>query len=251
MRINIDLHTCIKMAKKSAIWNFFTVAEDTRYAVCNECKTSVARGGKNTKAFNTTNVLYHLQTKHTEVYSLYERQKAAKESQKDKIETPTSYQMSLISSFQSCRVWDINDSRSVRIHQKIGEFIAVDCQPLSVVRDVGFVRLLKSLESRYSIPSRKYFTNTVLPKIYEGVKAEVVKEVDKAVWLSFTTDIWSTDISNESLLSLTTCWLSESFEKRLLFCVLRNCLNHILGSMFCLNANTHLVTGKLQMIEYM
>ena len=88
----------------------------------------------------------------------------------------------------------------------------MDCQPLSVVSDVGFVRLLKSLESRYSIHSRKYFTDTVLPKIYEGVK--VVKEVDKADWLSFTTDIWSTDISNESLLSLTTCWLSESFEKK-------------------------------------
>ena len=93
MRNNIDLHTCIKMAKKSAIWNFFTVAEDTQYAVCNECKTSVARGGKNTKAFNTTNLLYHLQTKHTEAYSLYERQKAAKESQKEKTETLTSYRL--------------------------------------------------------------------------------------------------------------------------------------------------------------
>ena len=46
------------------------------------------------------------------------------------------------------------------------------------------------------------------------MKAEIVKEVDKADWLCFTTDIWSTDISNESLLSFTTHWLSESFEKK-------------------------------------
>ena len=63
--------------------------------------------------------------------------------------------MSLVSNFQSCRVWNINDSRSVCIYQKIGEFIALDCQPLSVVSDVGFVRLLKLLKSRYSIPSRE------------------------------------------------------------------------------------------------
>lgn len=120
--------------------NIFPVDEDTRYAVCNECKTSVARSGKSTKTFNTTNLLYHLQTKHTEAYSLYATQKAAKESQKEKIETPTSNQMSLDSSFQSCHVWDINDSRSIRIHKKIVEFIALDCQPLSVVSNVGSVR---------------------------------------------------------------------------------------------------------------
>ena len=97
--------------------------------------------------------------------------------------------MSLVLSFQSCHVWDINDSRSICIHQKIGEFIALNCQPLSVVSDVGFVRLLKLLENIYSIPSHKYFTDTVLPKIYKGVKFEIVKEVDKADWLSFTTDI--------------------------------------------------------------
>ena len=62
----------------------------------------MARGGKSTKTFNTTNLLYHLQTKH--------------------------------------RVWDINDSRFICIYKKIGEFIALDCQPLSVVSDVGFVR---------------------------------------------------------------------------------------------------------------
>ena len=113
---------------------------DTRYAVCNECKTSEASGGKSTKTFNTTHLLYHLQTKHIEAYSLCATQKTAKESQKEKIETPTSNQMSLESSFHSCRVWDINDSRSICLHQNIGEFIALDCQPLSVVSDVGFVR---------------------------------------------------------------------------------------------------------------
>ena len=34
---------------------------------------------------------------------------------------------------------------------KIGEMIAVDCQPLSIVSDPGFVRLLGTVEPRYQI----------------------------------------------------------------------------------------------------
>ena len=49
-----------------------------------------------------------------------------------------------------------------------------------MVSDVGFVGLLKSLESRYSLPSRKYFIDVVSPKIHNGVKSKIVKEVNKA-----------------------------------------------------------------------
>ena len=33
-------------------------------------------------------------------------------------------------------------------------------------------------------------------------------------WFSFMSDIWSTEVSNDSLLSLTAHWLTESFEKK-------------------------------------
>ena len=35
--------------------------------------------------------------------------------------------------------WDINDSRAQNIHTKMGEMIALDYQPFSVVEDVGFL----------------------------------------------------------------------------------------------------------------
>ena len=60
-------------------------------------------------------------------------------------------------SLQECddrvRQWNINDDRSQRIHKRIGEMIALDCHPFSFVNV-----FLRELELRYSLPSRRYFT---------------------------------------------------------------------------------------------
>uniref|UniRef100_A0A1X7UI74 Uncharacterized protein n=1 Tax=Amphimedon queenslandica TaxID=400682 RepID=A0A1X7UI74_AMPQE len=93
--------------------------------------------------------------------------------------------------------------------------ISIDSQPFSIVTDVGFVCLLKAMESRRSLPSRKYFTEMVIPSIHRGIEGEVWKEIAGVKWyLSFTTDIWSTSVSNDSLLSLTAHWLNNNFERK-------------------------------------
>ena len=45
--------------KRSPIWDYFKVGEDTKFAICNACGQSISRGGKTTKTFNTTNLVYH------------------------------------------------------------------------------------------------------------------------------------------------------------------------------------------------
>ena len=77
-------------------------------------------------------------------------------------------------------MWDINGSRAQRaqrVQRRIGEMIAIDCQLFSVVEDVGFTRLLKQLEPRYSLPSRRYITEVILLRIHQGVTAEMKKEL--------------------------------------------------------------------------
>ena len=95
--------------------------------------------------------------------------------------------------------------------------IAIDSQPISVVEDPRFISFVKCLEPHYKMPSRKHVIDTVLPTIINGVKAERTKtfhtpEMDVKQY-SFTTDIWSTNVSHRSLLSLTAHWVSNSFEK--------------------------------------
>ena len=129
----------------------------------------------------------------------------------------SSKQLTLAETTDRVRVWATNDSRAIRVTRKIGEMIAIDCQPLSIVSDPGFSRLMNTVEPRYQLPSRKYVTDKVIPEIASDVKVKVNNHMKDAHWLSFTSDIWSTEVSNDSLLSLMAhwfIWLTKSFDRR-------------------------------------
>ena len=78
--------------------------------------------------------------------------------------------------------------------------IALDGQPISVVEDPGFINLINSLEPCYKIPSRKYLTDNLFPRIITGVKAELNKLLhtpeEDVKHYGFTTDIWSTNVAH-------------------------------------------------------
>jgi hypothetical protein len=50
------------------------------------------------------------------------------------------------------------------------EMIALDIQPFSLVEDEGFVRLIKLLQPKYTIPSRPHFSQKLLPEMYKLFK---------------------------------------------------------------------------------
>ena len=130
-----------------------------------------------------------------------------KEMRKSKIEQ----QLFLKETQELSKPWDINDARSQRVHKRIGNMLAVDCQLLSMVEDIGFKRVLQILEPCYKCPSRKYFTDTNIPKIYTGMKGEVSKLLGGAKHISFTTDIWSSSVNTTCF--LTAHWIDDAFAK--------------------------------------
>ena len=69
------------------------------------------------------------------------------------------------------------------------------------------------MEPHYKCPSRKYFTDTIVPKIYTGMKEEVSKLISGAKHISFTTDMWSSSVNITCLLSLTAHWIDDAFVK--------------------------------------
>ena len=59
-----------------------------------------------------------------------------------------------------------------------------------------------------------YITETVLPQIHSRVMSRIKDEILEARRISCTSDIWSTEVSNDSLISLTAHWLLPNSFKR-------------------------------------
>ena len=130
--------------KRSPMWNYFDVGENSNVAICKVCNQPVSRGGKTTPI-----CMLHLRRAMV-TWRKLQRGKGAPSSK--------SVQLSFDESIERTKKWDINDPRARNIYRKIGEIIALDCHPFSIVDDVGFSCLFHSIEPRYNIPSRKYIS---------------------------------------------------------------------------------------------
>ena len=96
--------------------------------------------------YTTSNLVYHLKSKHLEEYKKYEdlcsnEQQGSSIKGKGNIEAQLR-QLTLAEAEQLHKPWDINDQRAKLIHVKIGEMIARDCQPYLLVEDAGFILLV-------------------------------------------------------------------------------------------------------------
>ena len=213
----------LKPVWQSPVWKFFVIAEDIKYAKCNTCNELVPRGGGSMKSFNTTNLVNHLKSKHHEEFDKFQDIRKNKEAQRqaaksERIQERSNQlggmrQLTLQATKQRTSFWGLNDPRALCIHRKIGEMIAVDNQPFSLVEDIGFIRLLHTLEPRYNLPSRKYFSETIVPSMVASVHDGINIKLRNAKHFSFTTDIWSTNVSSDSLLSFTAHWITNDFQR--------------------------------------
>lgn len=89
------------------------------------------------------------------------------------------------------KIFDINSPQAQKIHYAIGEMIALDTQPFSIVEDIGFKRLMNLVKPSYQLPSRKYFTTNIIPDMHTKIMAKIKQIVNNATNMSFTTDIWT------------------------------------------------------------
>ena len=71
--------------------------------------------------------------------------------------------------------------------------------------------MLKALETQYNVPSRKYFSNTVIPALYEETQRGIVKELSEAAYVALTTDGW-TSRATESFLTVTVHHITSEWE---------------------------------------
>ena len=224
-------------SNKSIVWKFFKVkASDAKKVICNLCSNEFSREGSEEKTCNTSNLRQHLQCIHkdelekeikateeaaekawlkrkkfdTTMTKSSKISKAGSSSSSNSSEDTKSTQLTLEVTLSLKKIWDINSSQAIAIHNSVAEMIIVDCQPFSIVEDVGFNKLMKCLKPNYELPSRKFFKEKMIPTIDKSVLSKVQTLVDNANNISFTTDIW-TNVSNHSFISVTEHCLDENF----------------------------------------
>lgn len=202
-------------ALKSVVWEFFKIDNDNEsFAKCNNCNKSVSRGGNDRNSYGLNNLRKHLKTTHPALHNDLCNKEKVKETEKQSTAVKPKQQgtqSTLESSF--IKIWDINCSQSQEIIYAIAEFICTDMQPVSVVEDVGFNRLLKRLQSKFKCPSRRYFTEKIIPDIFERVTSIIKNEINGAESISFTSDIWSSR-SNDSYMSLTAHFIDSDYKRK-------------------------------------
>ncbi|XP_044140147.1 E3 SUMO-protein ligase ZBED1-like isoform X1 [Bufo gargarizans] len=107
--------------------------------------------------------------------------------------------------------------RQSKVDEHLVKMIALDFQPFSIVEDKGFKSFVKALDPSYNLPNRKTLSATVLPQLYNTIKAEMMVRVGKASAVCLTTDCW-TSRTTTSFMAVTCHYVDENF--RLLSCLL-------------------------------
>ena len=69
-------------------------------------------------------------------------------------------------------------------------WIRKEMLPVYAVQKEGFANLLKQFDPQYKLPSRKYFSKTVIPKLYDCTRESVFHSIKNLKLYSATTDMW-------------------------------------------------------------
>ena len=68
--------------------------------------------------------------------------------------------------------WKIDSPQAIAVHKAVMNVILTDMQPLSIVEDEGFVRLIRQSWPKYEMPGRKFFRSK-LPAIDASVREKL------------------------------------------------------------------------------
>lgn len=148
---------------KADVWKFFGFKKneysnelDKSKTICKICYMEVRYCG------NTTNLRDHLTRHHPEQT---QSALALRQTQLEK-----AFEIKLAA----------NSPRAQKITNAIATYICKDIQPYSAVENDGFRGLMKTLEPRYVIPTRKQFSEITIPNMYADVKQGIATSLKSA-----------------------------------------------------------------------
>ena len=116
---------------------------------------------------------------------LYEESQTASSSS-----TPSKEQSSILPHFNT-KSYSPNDPRQRAATDALISHIAEVMLPFSLVEAPSFKKFVNLLDSRYTVPSRKHMSTTLLTKKHEEIQTKVHKLLHETECVSLTLDLWS------------------------------------------------------------
>jgi len=189
------------------VWGYFEKDDDpdSTKATCILCGEALRHSN------NTSNLFKHLKCKHAKEYEVCEKEKKELEEVECRKKRPVSRQLSLESSVARTSAYPHSSPKWKETTDAVLTMIAQDMQPISVVENEGFRRLLHVMDPRYQLPSCSTITRVLLPQKYEVVKSIVKAELNQTQYMALTTDLWT---SNQTVgyIMVTCHFVSEAWE---------------------------------------
>ncbi|XP_060758694.1 E3 SUMO-protein ligase ZBED1-like [Neoarius graeffei] len=184
----------------SVIWNWYRFAEtdEKQTPLCKVCLKPVV-----VTCSSTTNLFQHLKRKHpAEWEKCCVLRKESIPSRTSTAKSTSAKQSTLPQSFSSCVPYEKSGARWKAITDAITYFIATDMLPIYSVEKRGFQHMLKVLDARYNVPSRKYFSGVALPQLYNLTRQKDHTGESIALELKDALSSWS--LPEERLTCITT-----------------------------------------------
>ena len=122
---------------KSPVWQYFGFYKNRAgvvlrvKAICRLCRSELSYSG------NTTNLRAHIEHHHPLEHNILNVESAKEKSSKQPTLQEVVEWVTLLGS---------DSERHIKLVSAVGNFIAVDMQPLSVVENKGFLQLMKTAE---------------------------------------------------------------------------------------------------------
>ncbi|XP_054593066.2 E3 SUMO-protein ligase ZBED1 [Nothobranchius furzeri] len=199
-----------KKGATSVVWNWFGFRpSDTQQSTifCRRCKRAVAAKGG-----NTTNLFHHLKQKHFLEYNkAVKARKDASPSTSAVVRPKKLAQQTIGTAINSCTPYDKSSKRWEELTNAVTHCLARDMIPIQSVEKEGFTKMLKTFDSRYKLPTKKYFSKVALPALYEEVRTEVSNTLSSVEFFASTTDMWSSRTS-DPYMSLTIHYVDKDWK---------------------------------------
>ena len=198
-----EIDELIKEYKKeekatSPVWIWFEKVETN--SKCKLCKSIISR-----KDSSTSGMTLHLKRHHGflskhNAWKVFEELSCLKEERLKRKRKPESTDEQASASKQVklshciAQKYPKQHPRQLDITNSIAGMICVDAQPEKMVERPGFQNLIKVMDAKYTLPSRKTFSRTVIPKLKVNSKQFGKKsscwKCNAEAWISVPLQRW-------------------------------------------------------------